>query len=128
MFVLYLHRKSYLLTKTNKIMALFGKKKKEVANVQLEFDFDAVEKELVELRTEERELKMRSMSLNNKIKQKMESDGVEEINGSLVRIVNVKQTISSYFDLSEFRQKHPKLYAEFCKTRVQKGYIKVTVL
>ena len=109
-------------------MKLFGKKKEETANLQLEFDFDAVEKELIELRTEERELKRRSQSLNDRIRQKMEKDGVEEYNGDMVRIVNVKQTVASYFDLAEFRQKHPKMYAEFCKTRVQKGYVKVTVL
>lgn len=115
-------------------MAFFNKKRKTSAGIvaseakQLEFDFDKVEEELIELRATERELKMRSKKLHDLIKKEMSSKGISEYDGSMVRVVKVEESVQSFFDLSEFRIKHPKMYEEFLKTRIQKGYIKVSVL
>lgn len=113
------------------MVKLFGKKavkeNKETAK-QLEFDFEEVEQQLVELRAAERELKAESARLNSKITTYMEKSKMREYEGTFLRVTAVAPATTSYFDLSEFRAKHPKLYGEFLKTRIQKGYIKVTSL
>lgn len=97
----------------------------EMPKTDEEKEFEALEKQLMELKAYEKSFKSRRDLLFDEVQKTMKKYGVTKWNGLYLDMDLISARVGMSFDTKRFQQEQPELYAKYLIEKSYSGYLRI---
>lgn len=97
----------------------------EMPKTNEEKEFEALEKQLMELKAYEKSFKSRRDELFAEVQRTMKKYDVTKWNGLYLDMDWISARVGTSFDVKRFQQEQPELYAKYLIEKSYSGYLRV---